>query len=79
MGGRTKQATRAMLRRELGNIPLKRINSIHLRDFIDKRLAAGTGDVTIAADLSFFGSFSSGGNIHAGWTYVLILPLTRTA
>jgi len=56
MGGRTKQATHAMLRRELGKIPLKRINSIHLRDFIDKRLAAGAGGVTIAADLSFFGA-----------------------
>jgi len=56
MGGRTKQATHAMLRRELGNIPLKRINSVHLRDFIDKRLAAGAGGVTIAADLSFFGA-----------------------
>ena len=56
MGGRTKQATHAMLRRELGTVPLKRINSIHLRDFIDKRLAAGAGGVTIAADLSFFGA-----------------------
>lgn len=56
MGGRTKQATHAMLRRELGSIPLKRLNSIHLRDFIDKRLKAGAGGVTIAADLSFFGA-----------------------
>ncbi|TQK10173.1 site-specific integrase [Herbaspirillum sp. SJZ107] len=56
MGGRTKQTTHAMLKRELGGIPLKRINSIHLRDFIDKRLEAGAGGVTIAADLSFFGA-----------------------
>lgn len=56
MGGKTKQATHAMLKRELGNIPLKRINSIHLRDFIDTRLEAGAGGVTIAADLSFFGA-----------------------
>lgn len=56
MGGRTKQATHAMLKRELGSIPLKRINSIHLRDFIDTRLKAGAGGVTIAADLSFFGA-----------------------
>ena len=56
MGGRTKQATHTMLKRELGNIPLKRLNSIHLRDFIDVRLEAGAGGVTIAADLSFFGA-----------------------
>lgn len=56
MGGRTKQATHAMLKRELGTIPLKRINSIHLRDFIDTRVQAGAGGVTIAADLSFFGA-----------------------
>lgn len=56
MGGRTKQATHAMLKRELGSTPLKRLNSIHLRDFIDKRLSAGAGGVTIAADLSFFGA-----------------------
>jgi len=56
MGGKTKQATHTMLRRELGDIPLKRLNSIHLRDFIDRRLAAGAGGVTIAADLSFFGA-----------------------
>ena len=56
MGGKTKQATHAMLKRELGNIPLKRLNSIHLRDFIDKRQKAGAGGVTIAADLSFLGA-----------------------
>jgi integrase len=56
MGGRTKQATHTMLKRELGKVPLKRLNSIHLRDFIDKRQNAGAGGVTIAADLSFFGA-----------------------
>jgi integrase len=56
MGGKTKQATHAMLKRELGSTPLKRLNSIHLRDFIDLRLKAGAGGVTIAADLSFFGA-----------------------
>lgn len=56
MGGKTKQATHAMLKRELGNTPLKRLNSIHLRDFIDKRQKAGAGGVTIAADQSFFGA-----------------------
>jgi integrase len=56
MGGKTKQATHAMLKRELGSVPLKRLNSIHLRDFIDRRQEAGAGGVTIAADLSFFGA-----------------------
>ncbi|MRW85667.1 tyrosine-type recombinase/integrase [Pseudoduganella sp. FT26W] len=56
MGGRTKQSTHAMLKRELGAVSLKRLNSIHLRDLIDTRLQAGAGGVTIAADLSFFGA-----------------------
>lgn len=56
MGGRTKQSTHAMLKREMGSIPLKRLSSIHLRDFIDMRLQAGAGGVTIAADLSFLGA-----------------------
>jgi integrase len=56
MGGRTKQSTHAMLKRELGTVPLKRLNSIHLRDLIDTRLQCGAGGVTIAADLSFFGA-----------------------
>lgn len=56
MGGRTKQATHAILKRERGPIPLKRINSIHLRDFIDTRVQAGAGGETNAADLSFFGA-----------------------
>lgn len=56
MGGKTKQATHAMLKRELGSVPLKRLNSINLRDFIDRRQQAGAGGVTIAADLSFFGA-----------------------
>lgn len=56
MGGKTKQSTHAMLKRQLGSTPLKRLNSIHLRDFIDGRQKAGAGGVTIAADLSFFGA-----------------------
>lgn len=56
MGGKTKQSTHAMLKRELGSTPLKRLNSIHLRNFIDRRQKAGAGGVTIAADLSFFGA-----------------------
>lgn len=54
MGGRTKQATHAMLKRELGSVRQKRLNSVHLRDLIDVRLKAGAGGVTVAADLSFF-------------------------
>lgn len=56
MGERTKKSTHAMLKRELGSILLKRLNSIHLRDFINTRLKAGAGGVTIAGDLSFFGA-----------------------
>jgi len=56
MTGKTKIATHAMLKRELGTILLKRFNIVHLRDFTDRRLAAGAGGVTIACDLSFLGT-----------------------
>ena len=52
--GRTKTATLAMLRRELGKVKLSSLNAVVLRDFIDRRLDAGAGGVTVAADLSFF-------------------------
>ena len=52
--GRTKDATLVMLRRELGATSLSNLNALVLRDFIDRRQAAGAGGVTIAADLSFF-------------------------
>jgi len=51
--GRTKVATLAMLKRELGDVKLSTLNAVTLRGFIDKRVAAGAGGVTIAADLSF--------------------------
>lgn len=51
--GKTKAATLAMLRRELGTVKLAGLNAVVLRDFIDRRQAAGAGGVTIAADLSF--------------------------
>ena len=51
--GRTKVATLAMLKRELGDVKLSTLNAATLRGFIDKRVAAGAGGVTIAADLSF--------------------------
>lgn len=56
MTGKTKIATHAMLKRELGTISLKRLNIVHLRDFIDRRRAAGAGGVTIGCDLSFLGA-----------------------
>lgn len=51
--GRTKAATHAMFRRELGEIKLASLNAVVLRDFIDQRLKEGAGGVTIAADLSY--------------------------
>jgi integrase len=51
--GKTKTATLAMLRRELGKVKLSALSAIVLRDFIDRRTDAGAGGVTIAADLSF--------------------------
>jgi integrase len=51
--GKTKAATLAMLKREIGSVKLASLNSVVLRDFIDRRQDAGAGGVTIAADLSF--------------------------
>lgn len=51
--GKTKEATLAMLKRELGQVRLAGFNAVVLRDFIDRRLKAGAGGVTVAADLSF--------------------------
>ena len=51
--GRTKAATLAMLRREIGDVKLASLGAVVLRDFIDRRRKAGAGGVTIAADLSF--------------------------
>ena len=50
--GKTKTATLAMLKRELGKVKLVNLNSVVLRDFIDRREDAGAGGVTIAGDLS---------------------------
>ena len=50
--GRSKAATLAMLKRELGKVNLGKLNAITLRNFIDDRQAAGAGGVTIAGDLS---------------------------
>lgn len=51
--GKTKAATLAMLKRELGKVKLSNLNAVVLRDFIDRRQDEGAGGVTIAADLSF--------------------------
>jgi integrase len=51
--GRTKVATLAMIKRELGKVKLANLNALVLRDFIDRRQEAGAGGVTIAGDLSF--------------------------
>lgn len=51
--GRTKAATLAMLKREMGSVKLTNLNSLVLRAFIDRRTKAGAGGVTIAGDLSF--------------------------
>ncbi|HYN60126.1 MAG TPA: hypothetical protein VET87_11315, partial [Rubrivivax sp.] len=51
--GKTKAATLAMLKRDLGKVKLSSLSAIVLRDFIDRRSEAGAGGVTIAADLSF--------------------------
>ena len=42
-----------MLKREIGKTKLALLSAVVLRDFIDRRVKAGAGGVTIAADLSF--------------------------
>lgn len=51
--GRTKEATLAMLKRDLGKVKLAALNAVVLRDFVDRRQEGGAGGVTIAADLSY--------------------------
>lgn len=51
--GKTKEATLAMLVREVGKVKLSALSAVVLRDFIDRRLEQGAGGVTVAADLSF--------------------------
>ena len=62
--GRTKAATLAMLKRELGKVKLASLNAVTLRDFIDRRQEAGAGGVTIAGDLSFLSAIMKWGK-HA--------------
>jgi integrase len=51
--GKTKAATLEMLKREIGKTKLASLSAVVLRDFVDRRVKAGAGGVTIAADLSF--------------------------
>lgn len=51
--GKTKAATLEMLRRELGPVKLAALSAVLIRDFIDRRISAGAGGVTISADLSY--------------------------
>jgi len=51
--GKTKAATLAMLKRDMGKVKLASLSAVVLRDFIDRRIEAGAGGVTVAADLSF--------------------------
>jgi len=54
--GRTKEATLATLKREIGCVKLSDLHAEVLRDFIDPLDKDGAGGVTIAAGLSFFGA-----------------------
>ena len=51
--GRTKTATLAMLKRDIGAVNLSSLNAVVLRNWIDKRQASGAGGATIAGDLSY--------------------------
>lgn len=50
--GKTKTATLAMLKREIGHVKMSDLSAVTLRDLIDRRQKTATG-VTIAADMSF--------------------------
>lgn len=51
--GKTKAATLAMLKADaLGKVRLSALSALAFRDFVDRRVAAGAGGVTIAGDLS---------------------------
>lgn len=51
--GKTKTATLAMLKVDpIGKVRLASLSALHFRDFVDRRVKAGAGGVTIAADLS---------------------------
>lgn len=51
--GKTKLSTLEMLKREMGKVKLSALSAVVVRDFIDRRIEAGAGGVTISADLSY--------------------------
>lgn len=51
--GKTKLSTLEMLKREMGRVKLSALSAVVVRDFIDRRIEAGAGGVTISADLSY--------------------------
>ena len=51
--GKTKAATLDMLKRDaIGGVKLSNLSALAFRDFVDRRVKAGAGGVTIASDLS---------------------------
>jgi integrase len=51
--GKTKAATLDMLKRDaIGSVRLSALSALAFRDFVDRRVKAGAGGVTIAGDLS---------------------------
>jgi integrase len=56
-----------MLIRELGSQKLATLNALALRDFIDRRVKAGAGGVTIAADLSYLSAVLKWGRHVRRW------------
>lgn len=52
--GKTKAATLTMMKSDaLGKVRLNALSALAVRDFVDRRVKAGAGGVTIAADLSY--------------------------
>lgn len=63
--GRSKAATLAMLKADpVGKARLRALSAFTLRDFVDRRVEAGAGGVTIAGDLSTLSAVLSWGR-HA--------------
>lgn len=53
-----------MLKREIGQVRLAALNAVVLRDFIDRRIKAGAGGVTVAGVRSFLSAVLNWGR-HA--------------
>ena len=51
--GRSKAHSVAKLEARLGRVPLERLGPMHIRDFVDGRVAEGAGGATIAPDLTY--------------------------